>query len=142
MTTTAPRAIHLTPYARALGIRLDHWDGARPVIALDFGPMVNGNPKAFHGGALAGLLEMAAIVALQAELGSTEQPPRLKPANLTVEYLRGAGMRTTYACGEVVRQGRRLANLRAVAWQESADKPVAICMTNVLLAPHKRADWR
>ena len=129
--------IRLTPYATALGMRLDHWDGDRPVIALDFSSMVNGNPKAFHGGALGGLLEMAAIVALQAELGESAELPRLKPANLTVEYLRGAGMRTTYACGEVVRRGRRLANLRAVAWQESPDKPVAMCVTNVLLAPHK-----
>lgn len=129
--------IRLPPYARALGIRLDHWDGICPVIALDFNDRMSGNPKAFHGGALAGLLEMAAIVALQAELGEGEDLPRLKPANLTVEYLRGAGMRTIYACGEVVRQGRRLANLRAIAWQESPDKPVAFCVTNVLLAPHK-----
>lgn len=130
--------IRLPPYAVSLGIRLDHWDGNRPVIALDFSNMVNGNPKAFHGGALGGLLEMAALAALQAELGEQDLPPRLKPANLTVEYLRGAGMHTTYACGEVVRRGRRLANLRAVAWQESPDKPVAMCITNVLLAPHKR----
>ncbi len=131
-------AIRLPPYALALGMRLDHWDGTRPVIAVDFSDQVSGNPKAFHGGALGGLLEMAAIAALQAELGEGANLPRLKPANLTVEYLRGAGMLTTYACGEVVRCGRRLANLRAVAWQDSPDKPVAICMTNVLLAPHKR----
>ncbi|MES2491709.1 MAG: acyl-CoA thioesterase domain-containing protein [Pseudomonadota bacterium] len=136
--TTGRGAVRLPPYAAALGIRIDHWDGAYPVIALDFSTMVNGNPKAFHGGALGGLLEMAAIAALQAEVNEDGLPPRLKPANLTVEFLRGAGMHTTYARGEVVRRGRRLANLRAVAWQESPDKPVAICFTNVLLAPHKQ----
>lgn len=130
-------AVRLPPYAMSLGIRVDHWEGSHPVIALDFGPTVNGNPNAFHGGALGGLLEMAALVALQVEMADAENLSRLKPANLTVEYLRGAGPHTTYARGEVVRRGRRLAQLRATAWQESPDRPVAIGFTNVLLAPPK-----
>jgi len=129
--------VRLPPYALSLGIRVDRWDGRYPVIALDFGPTVNGNPNAFHGGALGGLLEMAALVALQVELNEAQDAARLKPANLTVEYLRGAGPGTTFARGEVVRRGRRLAQLRALAWQDSPDRPVCIGFTNVMLAMPK-----
>lgn len=130
-------AIHLPRYATGLGIAVDHWDGARPVLAVDYSETVRGFPGLFHGGALGGLLEMAAIAALQADLAGIDDHPRLKPVNITIEYLRGAVQRRTFARGEVVRQGRRLANVRAVAWQESPDKPCAIGFINILLAGAK-----
>ena len=126
--------VHLPRYADALGITLDHWDGDAPVLGVDYSELTCGYPGRFHGGALGGLLEMAAIAALQAELAAGDSDPRLKPVNITIEYLRGAGMRRTFARGEVVRLGRRIANVRAIAWQDSPDKPVAIGMTNVRLA--------
>ena len=126
--------IQLPRYAASLGITLDHWDQGRPVLALDFSDSVRGFPGLFHGGALGGLLEMAAIAALQAELTGSGDQLRLKPINITVEYMRGATARRAFARGEVVRQGRRLANVRAIIWQENPDRPCAIGFTNVLLA--------
>ncbi len=128
-------AVTLPPYAIALGMRIEPDNGGAPVIGQDFTTDVNGNRGAFHGGVLAGMLEIAALAALTAELESSEGPYRLKPANITVEYLRTAGVLTTYARGEVVRRGRRLAQLRASAWQESPDRPVAVGFINVYLAP-------
>jgi hypothetical protein len=128
-------AVILPPYATALGMRIEPNDGGAPVIAQDFTSDVNGNRRAFHGGVLAGMLEIAALAALTAELDGGEGPYRLKPANVTVEYLRTAGVHTAYARGEVVRRGRRLAQLRASAWQESPDRPVAVGFINVYLAP-------
>lgn len=127
-------AVHLPRYAQALGIVVERRDGGMPVLALDYAEHVRGFPGLFHGGALGGLLEMAAVAALQTELGGPQGDPKLKPATLTVEYLRGATVRRTFARGQVVRLGRRLANVRSVAWQESEDKPVAIGFINVLLA--------
>jgi acyl-coenzyme A thioesterase PaaI-like protein len=40
----------------------------------------------------------------------------------------------TFARGRVIRQGRRVANVRAEAWQESPDKPVAAAHAHFLLA--------
>ena len=126
--------VTLPPYAIARGMRIEPGDGGAPLVAIDASANVNGNPLAFHGGVLAGLLEIAALAALTAELDPSEAGLRLKPANLTVEYLRTARLQTTYARGEVVRQGRRLAQLRATAWQDSPDRPVAVGFTNVYLA--------
>jgi uncharacterized protein (TIGR00369 family) len=128
-------AIHLPRYAESIGIVLDHWEGDRPILAFDFNDRVSGHTGLFHGGALAGLLEMAAIAALQAGLPNAGGEQRFKPINITVEYLRGAGERRTYAVGEVVRLGRRLANIRARAWQEDPEKPVATGFINVKLSP-------
>lgn len=128
-------AFALPPYATALGMRIAPDDGGAPIIAQDFTSDVNGNRRAFHGGVLAGMLEIAALAALTAEFDSGEGPYRLKPANITVEYLRTAGMHTTYARGEVVRRGRRLAQVRASAWQENPDRPVTVGFINVYLAP-------
>lgn len=130
-------SIRLPRYAAGLGIAVDHWDGPRPVLGVDYSETVRGFPGLFHGGALGGLLEMAAIAALQAELGADAVAVRLKPVNITVEYLRGAVAKRAFARGEVVRQGRRLANVRAIVWQDSPDKPCAIGFTNVLLAEPK-----
>lgn len=124
--------IALPPYARLFGIALDRWEGGLPVLAVDYGELVCGNPGTFHGGALGGLLELAALAALR--VGS-DGAAALTPLNSTVEYLRSAGERRTYAIGEVVRAGRRLANLRATAWQDGRDKPVATATFNVAIGP-------
>lgn len=122
----------LPPYARLFGIALDRWEDGRPILSVDYGELVRGNPGTFHGGALGGLLELAALAALRAGLDGAAT---LTPLNATVEYLRGAGERRTYAIGEVVRAGRRLANLRATAWQDGPDRPVATATFNVAIAP-------
>jgi uncharacterized protein (TIGR00369 family) len=124
--------LSLPPYARLFGITLDRWEGGSPILAVDYGDLVCGNPGTFHGGALGGLLGLAALAALRA---NSDGAAVLTPLNATVEYLRGAGERRTYAIGEVVRAGRRLANLRAAAWQDDPDKPVATATFNIAIGP-------
>lgn len=127
----------LPPYARALGIEVDRFEGDAPILACDYANQVMGRAGFVHGGALSGLLEMAALFALQTELAKRGEIPRLKPVNVSVEFLRGAGERRTYAVGKVVRYGRRLANVIAEAWQDDRTKPVATCSLNVVLAEPK-----
>lgn len=125
----------LPPYARAMGMRVeDLLDGA-PVLAMDFADRVMGRPGYLHGGAIAGLLEIAAITALRAHLGTADGATRIKPVNISVEYLRGGVTVPTFARGQVIRAGRRIANVRAEAWQGERDKPLASCWMNFLLKP-------
>ena len=64
-----PEQLELPAYARSLGVTLTgQYEGGMPVLAVDFGPMVEGRPQHFHGGATAGLLEAAGYAALGAAL--------------------------------------------------------------------------
>ena len=65
-------AATLPPYALALGIAVERIDGGVPVLGLDFSEKVHGRPGFLHGGAIGGLLEMAAIVALRQALAQRE----------------------------------------------------------------------
>ena len=56
-----------------------------------------------------------------------------KPINFSVNYLRSAGPRDTQGRAEIVKHGRRIANVRVLAWQEGPDKPVAAGVGNFLL---------
>lgn len=123
----------LPPYALAMGIEIERIEAGAPVLAFDFAENVLGRPGYLHGGALGGLLEMAAIGALRSELALRGSAARVKPVNVTVEYLRGGTAQRTFAIGRVVRAGRRIAHVTAEAWQDDSAKPIATALMNVLL---------
>ncbi|MBX3595358.1 PaaI family thioesterase [Sphingomonas sp.] len=124
----------LPPYAQILGIELEAGPGA-PVLAMPFGPRVLGRPGFVHGGALAGLLEIAAISALRHALaGEARDEAVVKPVNVTVDFMRGGREKVTRAQGHVTRLGTRIANVEAVAWQDDRDRPVAAARMHFLLA--------
>lgn len=120
----------LPPYAEALGLSVEPGDGA-PVLLMPFGSHVLGRPGFLHGGALSGLLEMAAIVGLQHALGA--EAARIKPVNVTVDFMRGGREKETRAVGIVTRLGTRVANVEAVAWQDERAKPIAAARMNFLV---------
>ena len=80
---------NLPPYARFLGISTRRSDEDELQFVMPFGDVVLGRPGYVHGGALAGLLEFAAYGALHEALGAQEGV-RIKPINVTVQYMRGA----------------------------------------------------
>ena len=128
-------SIALPPYAAALGIAVDRQDdGGLPILAMPFGPRVEGRPGYLHGGAIAGLLEIAGFAALHAHLAQEERDLRLKPINVTTQFLRGGRSETTYALGRVTRAGGRTANVDVECWQSDGAKPVATAVMNFLLA--------
>ena len=127
-------AVDLPPYALSMGMTVERIEDGAPVLAFDFSDRVLGRPGFVHGGAISGLLEMAAFAALRAELARRGSTARIKPVNLSVEFMRGAGEARTFAIGRVTRAGRRIANLSATAWQGDANNPVASAWMNVLLA--------
>ena len=127
-------AASLPPYALSLGIGVERFAAGVPVLTLEFAEKVLGRPGFLHGGAIAGLLEMAAIAALRLALAERGAVPRLKPVNMTVEFLRGGTEQRTFALGRVTRAGRRIANVSAEAWQDDPARPIATAWMNVLLA--------
>lgn len=124
----------LPAYARSLGIAVDSIEGGSPILVVPFGKIVEGRPTVFHGGATSGLLENAGYAALRVELARADRQQRLKPINVTVQFLSAAKSRPTYARGRVLRLGRRNANIEVEAWQDDRTRPVATAVMNVLMA--------
>lgn len=122
----------LPPYAHALGITVEPEEDA-PVLVMPFAPAVLGRPSFLHGGAIAGLLEMAAIAALDQALAA-EGGGRIKPITVTVDFMRGGRDKPTQAVGRVTRLGTRVANVEAIAWQDERAKPIASARMNYLIS--------
>lgn len=125
----------LPPYARALGIDIDHDEDGNPVLFADFSERILGRPGFLHGGAMSGLMEMAAIAALRAEMERRGEAMKLKPVNVQVEFMRGGTEQRTYAMGTVTRAGRRVALVNAECWQDDRAKPIALAQMKILLSP-------
>ncbi|MDP1028690.1 PaaI family thioesterase [Sphingomonas sp. KR1UV-12] len=122
----------LPPYVRLLGATLERGEDGAPRLAMPFADAVLGRPGFLHGGAIAGLLEAAAIAALRHALAA-EGSARIKPITITVDYQRGGRERPTLAAGTVTRLGTRIANVEAVAWQDDRDRPIATARVNFLI---------
>jgi len=127
----------LPPYALAMGMEIAGIVEDSPLLAMDFSERALGRPGFIHGGAIGGLLEMAGFAALAAELERKGLDARIKPINIKVEFLRSGLPERIYARGEVLRAGRRVANVRIEAWQADRTRPVASCWMNFQLSPKK-----
>lgn len=125
----------LPPYAHALGIDIDHDEAGLPVLFVDYSERIAGRPGFLHGGAMSGLMEMAGIAALRAELDRRGETVRLKPVNVQVEFMRGGTEQRTFAMGKVTRAGRRVALVNVEAWQDDRTKPIALAQMKILLSP-------
>lgn len=125
----------LPPYARNLAMQVEGIEDGAPVLALDFDISAEGRPGFLHGGAIGGLLEVAGFAALRALYAREGRQVRLKPINLSVEYLRGAVRERTFARGRINRAGRRNANIVVEAWQSDRAAPVAQAVMNILIVP-------
>ena len=122
----------LPPYAGLLDLAEEQQGDGPPLLIMPFADRVTGRPGFLHGGAISGLLEMAAIVALQYAL-SEDGGGRIKPVNVTVDFMRGGRDKPTRAAGVVTRLGSRVANVEAIAWQDERDRPIASARMNYLL---------
>lgn len=97
---------------------------------MPFADDVLGRPGFLHGGAIAGLLECAALAVLRA---AVDPGLRIEPATISMDFLRGGTGRDTHAAAVVRRLGKRVANVEATAWQEDEAKPIATARMNLLL---------
>ncbi len=125
------RALELIPYARFLDVALEETD-VGPLCRLPFRDDLVGNVAlpALHGGVVGAFLELTALVGLIDQSDSDRVP---RPINFSVDYLRSVGPRDTRARAEIVKHGRRIANVRVLAWQDDPAKPVAAGTGNFLV---------
>jgi uncharacterized protein (TIGR00369 family) len=121
------------PYAQRLGISVVPGTGDDDLhFRLEPRDSNVGNIllPALHGGVVAAFMETAATLDLM--LAAREpQLPRI--VDLSIDYLRTARAVPTFARCELLREGRRLANVRVSAWQEDPSAPVATARLHFVL---------
>jgi uncharacterized protein (TIGR00369 family) len=121
-----------SPFAQTMGFVRSADGEGRLILTMPYDEGKRGRPGFVHGGALAGLLEAVAYRTLQEAIGAEEQVT-IKPVNVTVTYMRGAGEAPTFARATIERLGKRVANVEAIAWQDDPAKPVAMAQLNLML---------
>jgi uncharacterized protein (TIGR00369 family) len=122
----------LPPYAELLGLSTRRGEDGETLWVMPFRQEVVGRPGFLHGGAIAGLLEFAALGTLYDRLGEDEGVSA-SPINVSVDFMRGGVEHETYAAATVTRLGNRVANVEAHAWQQDRAKPIAAARMNLLL---------
>ena len=121
----------LPPYAHTLSITVEDGADGERLYRMPFGDTVLGRPGFLHGGAIAGLLELAAIgTAIRAidDDGAT-----VKPINMNVNFMRGGTERDTFAAATISRLGNRVVNVEAHAWQDDRSRPIAAAQLTLLV---------
>ena len=119
------------PYARSMGLRVEH-RGNELTTIMPFQESLIGNVRlpAIHGGALGALLEFRILFQLVFDDAGERLP---KTIDISIDYLRSGKPIDSYARAEVVRRGRRVANVRAQVWQDDRERPIAAAHGNFLL---------
>jgi len=121
----------LPPYARLLGLSTARSDDGELLWIMPFADAVIGRPGFLHGGAIAGLLEFAALGTLYDAFG--DEQFTVKPINVTVQFMRGGTDQDTFAAARISKLGGRVANVEAHCWQQDRANPIASAQMNVLL---------
>ena len=119
------------PYMQWMGIAMSVEEGqVRGMMRQSDHLIGNYVHRALHGGTLGALLESTAVFELLFN-AEGESLPRI--VNITVEYLRSAKERDTYARAHLEKVGRNVAYVRALAWQDDPAKPVAAAHCHFLV---------
>ena len=117
----------LPPYAAMLGLVREG-----NVLRMPYVDRLIGSPGRLHGGSVAGLMEIAANMAVMDALAGASA--LVKPVNVTVDYLREGALEDVFAEAILMRMGRRVANVRVEAWQRERGRLIAAARMNLLIA--------
>lgn len=120
------------PYAQLIGLRCMPL-GEELIFELPSRQSNLGNPTlpAIHGGVIGGFLESAAQLFILLTEDTGQLP---KTVDFTIDYLRPGRLRSTFAVCNLVRRGRKIANVSIVCWQTERQQPTATARAHFLLA--------
>ena len=121
------------PYARHLGMAVER-QGRELTFIMRFAVHLIGNPRlpALHGGVIGSFLETAAILGLIWDTPLQQLP---KPVDIGIDFLRSGKPVDTFARAIITKRGRRVANVRAEAWQDERRRPIAALHGHFLIKP-------
>lgn len=120
------------PYARLIGIHCIPI-GENFIFKLPRNPDNLGNPSlpAIHGGVIGGFMETSGILHVMMNTGVDKVP---KVVDFSIDYLRPGRDTDSFVRCEVIRQGRKIANVLITAWQTREQEPIATARAHFLLS--------
>ncbi len=123
--------MEMIPYSAFIGAQVKR-ENDRLLYWLDKRPSNIGNPSlpALHGGVIGGFLELAAAVEIIYSVDIAAVP---KVVDFSLDYLRAGRFKTTYAKCQILRQGKKLINVTASAWQDDENTPIATARCHFLI---------
>ena len=123
--------IDMIPYASFIGAQAKI-ENDQLLFWLDKRPTNIGNPSlpAIHGGVIGGFLELSAAIEIIYNLDIAAVP---KVVDFSLDYLRAGRYKTIYAKCNVLRQGNKLVNVTASAWQDDENTPIATARCHFLI---------
>lgn len=114
-----------TPHGRSLGIEVTKLEGAKVRGRVPYKPELVGDPETgvIAGGVITTFLDqlsgMAAVLAMR-------EPAIVATIDIRIDYMRGAEPgRDVLAEAQCYKIGKNVAFVRAVAYEESIDNPIA-----------------
>ncbi|MBB5187987.1 acyl-coenzyme A thioesterase PaaI-like protein [Zhongshania antarctica] len=121
--------ISQVPYARTLGIQIGGEDACflLPVKKSNIG---NPTLPALHGGAIAGFMELSAMIHILQHSKNDKIP---KVVDFAVDYVRAGKYVATHSRCKLVYLGRRMINESVSAWQEDETAPIAMARAQFLV---------
>ncbi|CAA0109230.1 Uncharacterised protein [Zhongshania aliphaticivorans] len=121
--------IQRVPYAQTIGIVASDESGCflLPVKKTNIG---NPTLPALHGGALAGFMELSAMIHVL-QLNQTQAIPKV--VDFSVDFVRAGRYVTTHSRCKLVYLGRRMMNVGISAWQEDEASPIAMARAQFLV---------
>lgn len=125
------RILSQMPYAQFIGLEVGLDSTQSWLFKLPFSRQNIGNNMvpALHGGLIGGFLESAALSFFVLS-NNLEQFPKI--IDFSLDYLRPGKAEHTYASCILTRQGRRVVNISAQAWQKDIDHPIAVARAHFL----------
>lgn len=131
--------VQFTPQARALGVELTRIDAAKVYGRVPYRADLVGDPQSgvIAGGVLTTLLDqlsgVAAVVAMA-------EPTAVATIDLRIDYMRPAEPgRDILAEAHCIRLTRTVAFVRAIAFEESPERPIAHAMAAFMISAARKA---
>jgi len=117
------KILDIIPYSSFIGAQA-RVENERVLYWLERRASNIGNPSlpAIHGGVIGGFLELSAAIEILYTLDVGQIP---KVVDFSLDYLRPGRYKTIYANCTVLRQGKKLVNVTATAWQDDPQTPIA-----------------
>lgn len=136
MTLPDDVAGHLAevPHSVALGMRLDSFDGSRCRLSIPYAEHLVGDPDTgvIFGGAITALLDNAA--GFVARPRDDAEPIGIATLDMRIDYMGPAEPgRDVFADAHCFHRTSRIAFVRAVAHQSTADDPIATCTATFMI---------
>lgn len=132
---------HAIPHCRELGVEVADLVDGRPILRLPWDERLVGHPDTgvLHGGVVTTLIDTACGMAVQVALMRTTAIATL---DLRIDYLRPSTPRQPlHAEALCYKLTRHIAFVRAKAWNDDPDDPVANCVATFMVDSSDRSPF-